>query len=164
VILSRAADATFGVGASVHGALASTPMRPYERLADSEFEELIGDLFGTEDGRRYERFRRGADLGIDLRHIDGDQIEVLQCKQYRVSSFSKLRTAAANEVERLEKLDPVPSEYRFVTSRELTPDNKTKLAEILAKWVRGPEDILGGGDIDALLDAHPEVERRPDSV
>jgi hypothetical protein len=135
-------------------------MRPYERLADNEFEDLVGDLIGTEDDRVYERFRRGADLGIDLRHIDGEQIEVIQCKHYRASSFSKLKTAARKEVKRLEKLDPAPGSYRFVTSRELTPDNKEKLAEILSGWISSVESIHGGGDLDALLDAHPEVERR----
>jgi hypothetical protein len=135
-------------------------MRPYERLADNEFEELVGDLIGSEEKRIYERFRRGADLGIDLRHIGRHQIRVIQCKHYRSSSFSKLKSAANKEVPRLEKLDPAPSSYRFATSRDLTPGNKDTISKILKDWVAGPEDILGGGDIDALLDAHPEVERR----
>ncbi len=135
-------------------------MRPYERLADNEFEDLVGDLIGAEEGRIYERFRRGADLGIDLRHVDGDRVAVIQCKHYRASGFSSLKTAAAKEVGRLEKLDPSPDSYRFATSRDLTPGNKAKLAEILSDWVSGPEGILGGGDFEALLDAHPEVERR----
>src|SRR3954469_8627943 len=135
-------------------------MRPYERLADDEFEELIGDLLGTEEDRAYERFRRGADLGIDLRHIDGDEVKVIQCKHYRESSFSKLKTAARKEVGRLEQLDPPPTSYRFVTSRSLTPANKDKIAEILQVWVEGPQDVLGGGDVDALLDRHGAVERR----
>lgn len=135
-------------------------MRPYERLADNEFEELVGDLIGSEEERIYERFRRGADLGIDLRHIERGRIQVIQCKHYRSSSFSKLKSAAKKEVARLEKLDPAPSSYRFATSRDLTPANKKTIAEILKDWVTGPQDVLGGGDIDALLDAHPEVERR----
>lgn len=135
-------------------------MRPYERLADNEFEDLVGDLLGAEDERIYERFRRGTDLGIDLRHIDDDGVRVIQCKHYRASGFSKLKSAAEKELGRLEKLDPVPRSYRFVTSRDLTPTNKSTLAAILADWVRGPQDILGGGDLDALLDRHEKVERR----
>jgi hypothetical protein len=134
-------------------------VRPFERLADNEFEDLVGDLLGAEEGRRYERFRRGPDSGIDLRCIEANRHLIVQCKHYRNSSFSQLRTAARHEAA---KLGPVESSrhYRFVTSLPLTPANKSALVEDLNGWLADEGDILGAGDLEALLDRHPEVERR----
>lgn len=136
-------------------------MRPYERLADNEFEDLVGDLIGEVEGHVYERFKRGRDLGIDLRHIDGEEVDVIQCKHYPNSTLSHLRAAARKEADRLKALDVPPSRYRFVTSLGLTPGNKKELATILSgPWLTGPGDVLGVDDLEALLDAKPTVERR----
>lgn len=135
-------------------------MRPYERLSDNEFEDLVGDLLGTQEDRVYERFRRGPDMGIDLRHVDGDELDVVQCKHYLRSTMSHLRAAARREADRLQRLDPAPTRYRFATSHALTPGNKDELAELLAPWIAGPEDVLGANDVEALLDIHGPVERR----
>lgn len=135
-------------------------MRPYERLSDIEFESLIGDLLGAERDHRYERFRRGPDMGIDLRYCRKRSVEVVQCKHYIGSSFTQLRAQAEREASRLAMLDPQPTRYVFVTSRRLTPGNKDDLAEILGNWVKRPSDVLGGDDVEALLDRHPQVERR----
>jgi hypothetical protein len=135
-------------------------MRPFERLADTEFEDLVGDLLGAEEKRRYERFRRGPDLGIDLRHAVDDLLVVVQCKHYRNSTFSQLRAAARREAARLDESGVEPTHYRFVTTLPLTPPNKTALVEDLEGYLASDADVLGGNDLEALLDRHPEVERR----
>lgn len=136
-------------------------MRPFERLSPYEFESIVGDLLATDRAVTYERFRRGPDLGIDLRRYDakGD-LEVVQCKHYLGSSFSQLRVAARAECHRLERLDPGPSLYWFVTSQQLSPKNKSTLLEDLEPWIDRPDHVLGANDLEALLDSHPEVERR----
>jgi hypothetical protein len=131
-----------------------------ERLSDTEFEDLVGDLLGAAENRRYERFRRGPDLGIDLRYMADDSLVMVQCKHYLNSTFSQLRAAARREAARLGGTEVEPTHYRFVTSRPLTPANKTALVEDLEGWIANEADILGGGDLEALLDVHPEVERR----
>ncbi|HEX5591752.1 MAG TPA: restriction endonuclease [Solirubrobacterales bacterium] len=135
-------------------------MRPFERLADNEFEDLVGDLLGAEEDRRYERFRRGPDQGIDLRYMAEDVLSVVQCKHYRNSTISQLRAAARSEAVALEKSGVEPTRYRFVTSLPLTPPNKAALADDLGEWVAADSDVIGGNDLEALLDLHPEVERR----
>lgn len=135
-------------------------MRPFERLSDTEFENLVGDLLGTAENRRYERFRRGPDLGIDLRYMADDSLVVVQCKHYLNSTFSQLRAAARREAARLSETGVELTHYRLVTSRPLTLPNKAALVEDLGGWVANEADILGGGDLEGLLDLHPEVERR----
>lgn len=135
-------------------------MRPLERLADTEFEDLIGDLLSAEENRRYERFRRGPDLGIDLRYTAGNSLVIVQCKHYRNSTISQLRASARREAARLGETGVEPTHYRFVTSLSLTPSNKAALVEDLEGWIASEGDVLGGDDVEALLDLHPEVERR----
>ncbi len=136
-------------------------MRPFERFSPYEFEGIVGDLLGTDRAVTYERFRRGPDLGIDLRRYGADgELEVVQCKHYLGSSLSQLRGAARAEHKRLERLDPAPSSYWFVTSQQLSPQNKSALLEDLVPWIDRPDHILGANDLEALLDSHPEVERR----
>jgi hypothetical protein len=135
-------------------------MRPFERLADNEFEDLVGDLLGVEENRRYERFRRGPDQGIDLRYSAEDTLSVIQCKHFRNSTISQLRAAARREAKSLDGSGVEPSHYRFVTSLPLTLRNKTALAEDLGDWIDDVSDVLGGNDLESLLDLHPPVERR----
>jgi hypothetical protein len=135
-------------------------MRPYERLADNEFEDLIGDLLGAEENCRYERFRRGPDQGVDLRYFNGSSLEIVQCKHYTGSSISHLRAQARHEAERLTEVEPRPDRYRFVTSLGLTPANKREIAAIFGGWMDDSNQVFGRDDVDALLDKQPQVERR----
>ncbi len=136
-------------------------MRNYQALSFSEYEKLIGDLLGAQRGVRFERFGSGADGGIDLRHAGSDAgPEVVQVKHYLGSSWSSLKTAAGKERKRLETLTPAPSSYTFVTSQSLSPKRKLELMGTLAPFTSQPDDVLGGEEIDDLLDHHSAVERR----
>ena len=93
----------------------------YAALTDHDFELLMADLFGAEEGVHYEVFARGPDLGIDLRHEDeAGGRHVVQCKHYLHSTVATLRAAARDEATKLSRLTPAPASYRFVTSRRLT--------------------------------------------
>lgn len=136
--------------------------RPWDNLSDYEFEGLVGDLFGAALGRRFERFARGPDIGIDLRHLNRGDLgpDVIQAKHYKGSAYSDLKRAVRKEVERVARLDPQPGSYRLVTSQGLTVARKAELAELLAPWVERADHVVGRDDLEQLLDEHPEVERR----
>lgn len=138
-------------------------MRHFEALTDIEFERLVSDLLRAETGHLHERFGVGPDGGIDLRFVDLDQgiVEIAQCKHYTKSSFSKLLSAAREEVPKLEAMDPPPTGYRFITSQGMTPSRKKKLMEALDGWIEDPGRIWGAETLEDILNEHAdEVERR----
>jgi Restriction endonuclease len=138
-------------------------MRRYDAFSPYDFEIFIADLFGADLGVRFESFARGPDGGIDLRYVplDGNKRpHVVQCKHYVRSTFPTLLAAARREAKQLKAMKPQPSTYQFVTSRELTAANKTSLMAVLDPWIKHEQDVLGANDISAILDQHPEVERR----
>jgi hypothetical protein len=136
-------------------------VRNYAALSFAEYEKLVGDLFGEALGMRFERFGAGRDQGIDLRHIvETGGPDVIQVKHYLGSSWSDLKKAAKGERLRLERLDPAPGTYRFVTSQSLTPGRKDTLVKLLEPFAARADDVFGGEEVDDLLDHHEEVERR----
>jgi hypothetical protein len=139
-----------------------TMARAWDNLSDYEFEGLVGDLLGAELGVRFERFTRGRDGGIDLRHIPtrSARPDIVQAKHYKGSTLSSLRTAVKNEARRLRQGKVKVRSYRLATSLGLTPANKTELAGLLAPWIRREDHVLGVADLEALLDDYPTVERR----
>jgi DNA polymerase III delta prime subunit len=139
-----------------------TVTRGWDNLSDYEFEGLVGELLGAELGVRFERFTRGRDGGIDLRHIPtrGKRPDIVQAKHYKGSTFSSLRTSVNKEAARLSKGKIKSRSYRLATSLGLTPANKSELAGVLSPWVKRDDHILGREDLEVLLNAHPAVERQ----
>lgn len=138
-------------------------MRRFDSFSPYDFELFIADLFGTDLGVQFETFARGPDSGIDLRYVAAGTNtgpHVVQCKHYVRSSFRSLLAAAKREAKKLKVLTPQPSRYQFVTSRELTLANKASLMSALEPWITCEQDVLGATDIEAILDRHPDVERR----
>ena len=137
-------------------------MRRYDNFSPHDFELFVADLLGADLGVRFETFPRGPDCGVDLRYVapNRSRPHVVQCKHYTGSSVSVLVRAAKKESERLAHLKPKPLTYRFVTSRGLTAANKGRLAAELSPWIERESDVLGAGDLEGLLDRHPDVERR----
>lgn len=136
--------------------------RAWDNLSDYEFEALVGDLLSAELGIRFERFTRGRDGGIDLRHIParGNRPDIVQAKHYRNSTLSSLRSAVKKEAKRLADTGVKPRSYRLATSLGLTPANKAELTGLLSPWVKREDHVLGRDDLEALLNAHPSVERQ----
>jgi len=137
-------------------------MRSFANFSPYDFELFVADLLGTHLGIQFETFPRGADGGIDLRYVpvDGGGLQVVQCKHYAGSPFASLVSAAKKEAKHLEAMQPQPSTYQFVTTKPLTAANKRRLMTELQPWIGREQDVLGANDIEALLDEHPEVERR----
>lgn len=134
-------------------------MRNWQSLTDIDFEELAADLFAAEFGHPVERFGRGADGGVDLRwNTDGGGKSIAQCKHYAGSSFAQLLASAKKEKAKVDKL--APAKYLFATSQMLTLAQKTQLRSALGGWLKVPEDVLSGSDLDQMLDRQEKVERK----
>ncbi len=142
--------------------LPSSRMRSFDNFSPYDFELFVADLLGTHLGVEFETFPRGADGGIDLRHIplEGAGPRVVQCKHYAGSPFASLVSAAKKEAKHLKEMRPQPTTYQFVTTKSLTAANKRRLMTELQPWLAREQDVLGANDLEALLDKHPEVERR----
>ena len=135
-------------------------VRDFSVLSDIEFEELVADLLSAELGQPVERFAAGPDGGIDLRwrsHANKEN-NIAQCKHYHRSTFSQLLAAARAELPHLDSVKP--TEYRFITSFDLTVGQKKRLHGVLIDWMSNVDDVLGGRDLDGLLTRHEAVERR----
>jgi hypothetical protein len=135
-------------------------MSRFSALDPYEFQGLVADLLGAEIGARYECFAPGRDHGIDLRLRDAaGKLEIVQIKHFERSPFSTLRSAAREERQKVDALDPRPDCYRFVTSQDLSVDQKAKLARDLEPYVDDEAQILGYSDLLRLLAKHATVEQ-----
>lgn len=131
----------------------------FSRLSPLDFEELIHDLLQAEWEQPLESFKTGADQGIDLRHAQAEGgTTVIQCKHYLKSGFANLRSTLKNdELKKIERLSP--ARYVLATSVPLSPQQKEQVLTDLTPFVKSPNDIIGNEGIEALLRAHPEVEK-----
>ncbi|WP_217543196.1 MULTISPECIES: restriction endonuclease [Vibrio] len=127
----------------------------FKNLSSADFEDLVLDLIGKEEGIRFEAFCAGPDDGIDGRHSYGSENIILQAKHYEGSSFSNLATIMKRERLSIDKL--TPSRYILVTSCKLTPANKSKLSSIIGPGLKSEADIFGPEDINGLLRKYPDI-------
>lgn len=130
----------------------------FKSLFDYDFELLCCDLLSALLKKRIENFRRGKDLGIDLRYAGTSQGRiVVQCKHFANTPFSGLYRAVVKEYPKIKKLNP--ERYLLITSYPLTPGEKERLFDVLKPYCKSIDDILGGNEVNTLLREHPEVER-----
>lgn len=127
-------------------------------LSPFEFEAFVGSLFGVHENRRYARYARGADAGVDLSYTRGGRLHVIQCKLYVHSTISQLLVDLKKELPKLRKV--APASYRLVVGRRLGKKTKDDIYELFKAHLRSVDDVYGSQDLDQLLDQHPEVERR----
>lgn len=135
-------------------------MGRFDVLDDLEFEDLSAELLTAATGLPYRSGARGRDGGIDLIALTAGQRHEAQCKHYRTGSFPALRRAVRKEAEKLRGRSPELASYRFVCSMRLSHAGREELAQILSPWIDGQDYVLDGNDLERLLEAHPEVERR----
>lgn len=127
----------------------------FSNLSSADFEDLVRDLIGKEEGLRFEAFCAGPDGGIDGRHAQAGGSIILQAKHYEGSSFSKLTTIMKRERSSIDNLDP--SRYILATSCKFTPLGKSRLAPLIGPSLRSEADIFGPEDINGLLRKHQEI-------
>lgn len=127
----------------------------FKNLSSADFEDLVRDLIGKEEGLRFEAFCAGPDGGIDGRHAQAAEATILQAKHYEGSPFSKLKAALIRERSSIDRL--APNRYILATSCKLTPLNKSKLSFILGPSLKSEADIFGPEDINGLLRKYPDI-------
>ncbi|MGX5733035.1 nSTAND3 domain-containing NTPase [Bosea thiooxidans] len=131
----------------------------FSRLSALDFEELVHDLLQAQWNKPLEAFKTGADQGIDLRYAPAEAgATIIQCKHYLKTGFSGLRSALkSDELPKIRRL--APSRYVLVTTVSLSPQEKQLLLNDLSPFVKSTNDIVGNEGIEALLRAHPGVEK-----
>ena len=129
----------------------------FRNLSSADFEDLVRDLIGKEEGLRFEAFCAGPDNGIDGRHAHADSRIILQAKHYEGSPFSKLMATMRRERLSIDKL--APTRYILATSSKLTPAGKGKLVPLIGPSLRSEADIWGPEDINGLLRKYPDILR-----
>jgi hypothetical protein len=129
------------------------------RLTDFDFEALCKDLLEEIVGVRFEIFAKGADGGVDLRHLaDDEHLTVVQCKHWIKSGRSALiRHIETHEAAKVHALRP--RRYVLATSADLTVSAKRSLAQALSPYSR-EGDIFGLQEIVAELRKRPHLVRR----
>lgn len=131
----------------------------YKSLSPQDFEELTRDLLQAEWNVVIEAFKAGRDQGIDLRYvsINGGKI-IVQCKHYASSTVSNLLShLKSSELPKVRRL--MPERYIIATSLPLSPDDKDKIVQTFAPFIRATSDVLGADDLNGLLSRHPAVEK-----
>lgn len=127
----------------------------FRNLSSADFEDLVRDLIGKEEGLRFEAFCAGPDGGIDGRHAQASGNVILQAKHYEGSPFSKLTAAMKRERLSIDKL--AHNRYILATSCKFTPLGKGKLASLIGSSLKSEADIFGPEDINGLLRKHPDI-------
>jgi len=134
-------------------------MYDFKTLSPYDFEVLTQDLLQKELGVRLEGFKVGRDQGIDLRYLNADGSKlVIQCKHFKGSTFSNLKNALKQEMEKVKLLKP--DRYIIVTSLGLTPNNKSEIFEICKPFVKSESDIFSEDDLNNLLRQHSDVVKK----
>ncbi|WP_158890768.1 restriction endonuclease [Amycolatopsis anabasis] len=130
------------------------------RLSDYDFEVVCRDLFEEILGLKIEILARGADRGIDLRHMTGDVGDVvIQCKHWTRSGRAKL-LAHMRDKERAKITELRPARYILATSVELTADAKDTLLKDLAPYVHNTGDLYGAEQLTEELRKRPALVQR----
>lgn len=123
----------------------------FSKLNDREFESLGASIIGKIINKRIETFKAGKDGGVDGRFWIGNNKEgIIQCKHYLETPFSKLiyklKKEEAIKVDTLK-----PKRYIFITSKNLSKDNKQKIKTIFNPYILREDDIFGYQDLSDFL-------------
>jgi hypothetical protein len=130
------------------------------RLSDYDFEVVCRDLFEEVLNLKIEILARGADRGIDLRHMAGDGGSVvIQCKHWPRSGRARL-LAHMRHKERAKITEVRPARYILATSVELTADAKDTLLQDLAPYVQSTGDLYGAEQLTEELRKRPALVQR----
>ena len=132
----------------------------FSSLNDKEFEALSNDILSQHLDHHVERFKSGRDGGVDGRFFSSPNNEVvIQCKHWLKSGLAALLRSIKNtEALKVKKLNP--SRYIFVTSLELSRNDKIKIKDIFSPYILSDEDVFGNEDLNDLLSKNPSIEKR----
>lgn len=129
----------------------------FDQLSAIDFEQLANDLLSAELKISFESFKEGKDQGIDLRHINGHNKIIVQCKRYKKDGYNTLASSVRKEKAKMDKVKP--SRYILFTSTALSAINKDEIIKSLSPHCLSSTDIYGHSEINALIRKFPEIER-----
>ncbi len=135
-------------------------MGRFDALSDLDFEEVVADVLRASTGLQFRAGTRGPDRGVDVLAWADLQRHVVQCKHIRTGQGAEAVREARREAVRLASTGWSSTSYRFVTSARLSHVRRDEIATILQPWIGDVSHVLGEGDLEALLRAHPAVEAR----
>lgn len=123
----------------------------FSKLNAREFEILVASIIERELNKRIEIFKPGKDGGVDGRFWIGDSQEgIIQCKHYLKTPYSSLISKLkSEEVTKVRRLNP--HKYVFVTSQELSRENKQQIKKIFTPYIKSEKDIYGNEDLNIFL-------------
>ena len=136
------------------------PDYTFQTLSPIDFENMVRDLLQADLSIRFESFKAGRDLGIDLRYAKcGAPPLIVQAKHYADTGFRGLLShLRLKEKPKIDRLQPV--RYLLARSVPLSPANKDAIREALLPHVKGAEDVYGKEDLNNLLGVFPLIERQ----
>ena len=119
-----------------------------------EFQDFARDMVQMRDEIFFESFARGADQGIDGRHVqkDGSTI-ILQVKWGRSTSGTILRIAQKEKekMDRLTKEGVKICRYILVFACDISEISKSKIMKLFSPYITDVADIITGSDLNNLL-------------
>ncbi len=123
----------------------------FSNLNDREFEALGASIISKILKKKVETFKAGKDGGIDGRFWIGNNKEgIIQCKHWEKTPYKKLISKLKKEeVSKVIKLNP--RQYIFITSQELSPQNKKEIKNIFNSYIERDDDIWGKDDLNDFL-------------
>lgn len=138
-------------------------MRNYDfaNLGWQEFEQLACELIGLklseeiQEAIFFNRFKAGADKGIDGLYTSQNKRLVLQAKQVNTfqSLYRKLKQADVPNMHILK-----PERYMLVTSLALTYEQAEKIHALFKPYMISVNDVIGRDTLNDLLNRFPKVE------
>jgi DNA polymerase III delta prime subunit len=129
----------------------------YNVLNDKEFELFATDLYSAVHQVNVEYFKAGRDKGIDGRYFNFDGTEnIIQCKHWIKTPYKQLISILKKEdVQKVAKLKPY--KFVFITSIELSHQNKEEIKKIFSPYIRIASDIWGLEDIERYASKNVKI-------
>lgn len=128
-----------------------------KNLNDYEYEVLCLDVMSKILKKKFYRFARGKDGGIDICDEIHNPKIIIQVKQYLNSKYPNLKSVIKNE--ELEKIQKIcPDEYYLCTSMELTRENKKELYEMLTPYMKEATNIIDGVQMNDFLEQEENID------
>lgn len=132
----------------------------FSTLNDKDFEILSRDILNAHLKLDLQNFKSGKDKGVDLRFssLENNNSIVVQAKHYLKSGVTKLLYDLKNkEVTKVKALNP--DRYIFVTSIEISNQEKDEIKEIFKPYILTSNDIFGKEDLNKYLGEFKEIEK-----
>lgn len=132
-------------------------MYDLKNLNDYEFEMLCNDIVEKKLKKKFYRFPKGKDKGIDVcDNIDNPKL-IVQVKHYIKSKYSNLKSVMKNEeIDKIKKINL--EDYFLYTSLELNKANKNELFEIMKEYMKKSDNILDGIEINDFLEKEENID------